>query len=168
MWSNKNKKNNDDLNCLSLIQLTANESIIDLITEESFANMYFRIKGTSFMRLSTTTGFNNITLFKDAVINGNASITGRLEVALDSGLPTNWINLHTDNSNNNGDVGYSTFLVWGGKNSVWDTRSSTSTNITSDIRLDNTTFMKFFYTNNEIKHYKPLVNNSDDRFKENE
>ena len=36
-------KNDDGLNCLSLIQLTANESIIDLRTEETFANMYFKI-----------------------------------------------------------------------------------------------------------------------------
>ena len=47
-------KNDDDLNCLSMIQLTANESIIDLRTEETFANMYFKINGESYIRLSTT------------------------------------------------------------------------------------------------------------------
>ena len=38
-------KNDDDLNCLSMIQLTANESIIDLRTEDTFANTYFKING---------------------------------------------------------------------------------------------------------------------------
>ena len=52
-------KSDDDLNCLSLIQLTANDSIIDLRTEQSFANMYFQLKGISYIRLSTT---NNITI----------------------------------------------------------------------------------------------------------
>ena len=42
---------------LTLTQLAANESIIDLRTEESFANMYLNFKGTSYIGLSTT---NNI------------------------------------------------------------------------------------------------------------
>ena len=47
-------KSDDDLNSLTLTRLMANESIIDLRTEETFANMYLNIKGISYIRLSTT------------------------------------------------------------------------------------------------------------------
>ena len=67
--------------------------------------MYFRIRGTSFIRLSTTTGFDNITLFKDTNINGDIVITGRLDVGLNPNTNNNWIKIHSDNSNNNGPVG---------------------------------------------------------------
>ena len=59
--------NYDDLNALTLTQLTANESIIGLRTVVSFANMYFKVKGFSYIGLPTT---NNITLYKDASIYG--------------------------------------------------------------------------------------------------
>ena len=72
----------DDLNALTLTQLTANESIIDLRTVESFANMYLNLKGVSYIGLSTT---NNITLYKDTTIygnltTGNTTINGDLTV----------------------------------------------------------------------------------------
>ena len=35
--------NDDDFNALTLTQLTANESIIDLRTEGPFANMYLQV-----------------------------------------------------------------------------------------------------------------------------
>ena len=47
-------KNDDDLNSLTLTQQAANESTIDLRTEESSANMYLQIKGTSYKGLPTT------------------------------------------------------------------------------------------------------------------
>ena len=161
-------KNDDDLNCLSLIQLTENESIIDLRTEESFAYMYFRIKGTSFIRLSTTTGYDNITLFKDTNINGNNVITGRLDVGLNPDTNNNWISIHSDNSNNNGPVGLMQFQVWGGKNGVWNITSANTPDVKIEIKLDGNLFMKFFNNNNEIRHYKTLANSSDYRLKENE
>ena len=60
-----NIKNDDDLNSLTLTQLAANEYIIDLRTEESFANTYVKIKGTSYIGLSTT---NNSIMYKDTSI----------------------------------------------------------------------------------------------------
>ena len=51
--------NGDDLNALTLTQLTANETIIGLRTEESFANMCLKVKGFLYIGLSTT---NNITI----------------------------------------------------------------------------------------------------------
>ena len=59
-------KNDDDLNCLSMVQLTANESIMGLRTEGTFAKMYFKINGDSYIRLSTT---DNISKYKDININ---------------------------------------------------------------------------------------------------
>ena len=59
--------NDDDLNALTLTQLTANESIIDLRTEESVDNMHLKVKGFSYIGLSTT---NNNTLYKDTTIDG--------------------------------------------------------------------------------------------------
>ena len=99
--------------------------------------MYFRIKGTTFIILSTTTGFNNITLFKDTIINGELFagkttidgdnvITGRLEVGQNPNTNNNWISIHSDNSNNNGPVGLMQFSMWGGKNGIWDITSTTT------------------------------------------
>ena len=51
-----------------MTQLAANASIMDLNTEESFANMYLEIKGTSYTGLSTT---KHITMYKDTSIDGN-------------------------------------------------------------------------------------------------
>ena len=61
-------ENDDDLNGLTLTQLAANENIIDLRAEESFANMYLKTKRTSYIGLSTT---NNITMYTDTSIDGN-------------------------------------------------------------------------------------------------
>ena len=74
--------NGDDLNALTLTQLTANQSIIDLRTEESFANLYLKVKGFSYIGLPTT---NNIALYKDTTIDGsltagNTTINGDLTV----------------------------------------------------------------------------------------
>ena len=72
----------DDLNALTLTQLTANESTIDLRTVESFANIYLKVKGFSYIGLPTT---NNIILYKDTTIDGivttgNTTINGDLTV----------------------------------------------------------------------------------------
>ena len=74
--------NDGDLNALALTQLTANGSIIDLRTEGSVANMSWKVKGFSYIGLSTT---NNITLYKDTTIDGalptgNTTINGDLTV----------------------------------------------------------------------------------------
>ena len=72
----------DDSNALTLTQLTANESIIDSRTVESFANMYLKVKGFSYIGLQTT---NNITFYKGTTIDGilttgNTTINGDLTV----------------------------------------------------------------------------------------
>ena len=59
--------NDDDLNALTLTQLTANGSVINLTTEESFANMYLEVECVSYIGLSTT---HNITLYKNTAIDG--------------------------------------------------------------------------------------------------
>ena len=79
--------NDDDLNALTLTQLTANESIIDLRTEEPYADMDLKVKGLSYIGLPTT---NTITLHKDTAIYGvlttgsttihrNLTLTGNLK-----------------------------------------------------------------------------------------
>ena len=60
-----------DLNSLTLTHLAANESINDLRTEESFASMYLKIEGTSYIGLSTT---NNIRIYKNTYIDGNKQL----------------------------------------------------------------------------------------------
>ena len=64
-------KNDDDLNSLTLTQLAANESTIDLRTEKPFDNMYLTIKGASYIGLSTT---NNIIMYENTSIDGNLTI----------------------------------------------------------------------------------------------
>ena len=63
--------NDDDLNTLTLTQLTANQYIIDLRTVESSASMYLKAKGFSYIGFSTT---NNITFYKDTTIDGIGTI----------------------------------------------------------------------------------------------
>ena len=75
-------QSDDDLNSLTLTQLTANASIIGLRTEESFTNAYLEIKGISYIRQST---IDNITMYKDTSIDGglttgNSTINGDLTV----------------------------------------------------------------------------------------
>ena len=69
----------DDLNSLTLTQLAANSSIIGLRTGESFANMYLKNKGASYIILSTT---NNITMYKNTSIDGNLT-TGNASINCD-------------------------------------------------------------------------------------
>ena len=74
--------NDDDLNSLTLTQLSSNRSIIDLRTEEPYADMYLNVKRFSYIRLSTT---NNITIYKDTTIDGiltigNTTINGDLTI----------------------------------------------------------------------------------------
>ena len=64
--------NDGDSNALALTQLTANAYIIDLRTEISFANMCLKVKGFSYIGLSTT---KNITLYKDTTISGNLDVS---------------------------------------------------------------------------------------------
>ena len=59
--------NDDDLNSITLTQLSANRSIIDLRTEEPYADMYPNVKGLSYIRLSAT---NNVTIYKDTTMDG--------------------------------------------------------------------------------------------------
>ena len=180
--------NDDDLNCLSMIQLTPNDSIFDLRTEESSAKMHFNINGETYLRLSTT-DTDNISLYKDTyiygglnttnvningilntghtTINGDNIVTGRLDVGLNPNNSTNWINIYSDNTSNTGISGVMQFNVWGGKNGTWDITSNT-TDVKIEFKLAGNLFMKFFNNNNEIRYYKTLVNSSDDRLKENE
>ena len=163
-------KNDGDFNCLSMIQLTANESIIDWRTEATCANTCFKINGDSYIRLSTT---DNISMYKDVnrygvlatgntiingelitgntTINGDSVITGRLDVGRNPAYSTNWINLHTDNTNGNSYKGVMQFSVWGGKNGTWD-RTSNTTDVKLEIKLDGNLFMNFFNNNNEIRY----------------
>ena len=72
-------QNDDDLHSLTLTQLAANENTIDLRTEESFANMYLKIKGTSYIGLPTT---NNIAMYKYTSIDGDLT-TGNTTIICD-------------------------------------------------------------------------------------
>ena len=77
-----NIKNDDGLNSLTMTQQAANESSIDLRSEDSFANVYLQIKGTSYTGLPTT---NNIIMYKYTIIDGylttgNTTINGDLTV----------------------------------------------------------------------------------------
>ena len=121
--------------------------------------MYFKINNDSCMQLSGSA--NKVNIYKDT------AITGRLDVGENPNCPTNWINLHTDNTTGNGFSGVMQFSVWGGKNGTWDINSNT-TDGKIEIKLDGNRFMKFFNNTNEIRYCKTLVNSSDDRLKENE
>ena len=118
----------------------------------------FKINNGNFMQCSASA--NKVNIYKDT------SITGRLDVGDDPAYSTNWISLHTDNTNGNGFKGVMQFSVWGGKNGTWDIDSNT-TDAKIEIELDGNLFMKSF-NNNEIRYHKTLVNSSDDRLKENE
>ena len=67
----------------------------------------------------------------------------------------------------NGFSGAMSFTTWGCKNCTWNISSNTS-DVKIEIKLSGNLFMKFFNNNNNIHHYKPLVNSNDDRLKENE
>ena len=62
-----NMISDDDLNSLTLTQLSANRSIIDLRTEEPYAYMYLEAKGFPHIGLPTT---NKHTKYKDTTIDG--------------------------------------------------------------------------------------------------
>ena len=62
--------NNDDDNCLRLIQPQPNESISNTATTETTAYMCFQLKGASYIRLSTTEG---VQMYKDLTVGVNAS-----------------------------------------------------------------------------------------------
>ena len=149
--------------------------------------MYFKINGESYIRSSTT---DNISMYKGlnvygvlttantttngvsntgpTTINGDNVITGRLDVGQHENYATNWIGIHTDNTNGNSYKGVMQFTSWGGKNGTWDINPNT-TDVKIEIKLDGNLFMKFFNNNNnEIRYCKTLVNSSDDRLKENE
>ena len=121
--------------------------------------MYFKINNDDYVQLSG--GDNKVNIYKDTVIKG------RLDVGKNPDYSTNWINLHTDNTNGNGLSGAMSFTTWGGKNCTWNISSNTS-DVKIEIKSSGNLFMKFFNNNNNILHYKPLVNSSDDRLKENE
>ena len=97
----------------------------------------------------------------------DTSITGRLDVGENPACSTNWINLHTDNTTGNGFSGAMQLSVWGGKNCTWNITSNT-TGVKIEIKLSGNLFMKLFNNKDNIHHYKPLVNSSDDRRKANE
>ena len=78
----QNNINDDDLNALTLTQVTATEHIIGLRTEESYADMNFKVQGLSYIGLPTT---NTITLNKDTTIDeisttGHTTIHGYLTI----------------------------------------------------------------------------------------
>ena len=104
---------------------------------------------------------NKVNIYK------NTSIIGRLDVGKNPDYSTNWINIHTDNTNGNGFPRAMSFTSSGGKNCSWNITSNT-TDVEVEIKLDGNLFMKFFNNNNNTVHFKPLVNSSDDRLKENE
>ena len=120
--------------------------------------VYFKINNDSYMQLPGSD--NKVNIYKDTIIKG------RLDVGENPSYATNWLNLHTDNTNGNGFKGAMSFTAWGGKNCTWNLSSNTS-DVKVELELSGDLFMKFF-NNNNILHYKPLVNNSDDRLKENE
>ena len=121
--------------------------------------VYFKINNDDYIQLSGSD--NKANIYKDT------PITGGLDVGQNPDYSTNWVNLHTDNTNGNGFEGAMSFTTWGGKNCTWNITSNT-TGAKLEIKLDGTLFMKFFNTGNSRIHYKPLVNSSDDRLKENE
>ena len=59
------------------------------------------------------------------------------------------------------------FTTWGGKKCTWNISPNTS-DVKIEIKLPGNLFMKSVNNNNSIHHYRPLVNSSDDRLKENE
>ena len=121
--------------------------------------MYFKINNDDYIQLPGS--YNKVNIYKDT------PITGRLDVGENPACSTNWINLHTDNTNGNGFSGAMSFTIWGGKNCTWNITSNT-TDVKIEVNLSGNLFMKFFNNNNNIHHYKPLVNSSDDRLEENE
>ena len=121
--------------------------------------MYFRINNDSYMQLSGSD--NKVNIYKDT------SITRRLGVGENPAYSANWIHLHTDNTNGISYKGFMSFTAWGGKNCTWNISSNTS-DLNIEIKLSGNLFMKLFNNSNNILHYKPLVNSSDDRLKENE
>ena len=80
--------------------------------------MYFKTNNDNFMQCSASA--NKVNIYKDT------SITGRLDVGESPNYPTNWISIHTDNTNGNGFKGVMQFSVCGGKNGTWDIDSNTT------------------------------------------
>ena len=124
--------------------------------------MYFKINNDDYMQLTGSDNNIYIYIYKDT------SIIGILDVGKNPDYSTNWISIHTDNTNGNGCSGAMSFTSWGGKNCSWNITSNT-TDVKIEIKLDGNLFMKFVNNNNNnIVHDKPVVNSSDDRLKEND
>ena len=120
--------------------------------------VYFRINNDDYIQLSGSD--NKVNIYKDTVIKG------RVDVGENQNYSTNWINLHTASTNCNSYKGFMSFTTWGCKNCTWNIPPNTS-DVKIEIKLSGKLFMKFF-NNNSILHYKPSVNSSGDRLKENE
>ena len=97
--------------------------------------MYFQIDNDDYIQLSGSD--NKVNIYKDTAIKG------RLDVGQNPDYSTNWINLHTDNTNGNGFSGAMSFATWGGKNCTWNITSNTS-DVKIEIKLNHTLFIKFF------------------------
>ena len=68
---------------------------------------------------SGNTIINGELITGNTTINGDNVITGRLDVGENENYATNWIGIHTDNTNGNSYKGVMQFSVWGGKNGTW-------------------------------------------------
>ena len=68
--------------------------------------MYFEINNDNYMQLPGSD--NKVNIYRDTTIKG------RLDAGQNPDYSTNWINLHTDNTNGNPYKGSMTFATWGG------------------------------------------------------
>ena len=68
--------------------------------------MHFKIHNDDYIQLSSSD--NKVNIYKDTVIKG------RPDVGKNPDYSTNWINLHTGNTNGNGFSGAMSFTTWGG------------------------------------------------------
>ena len=158
-------KNDDDLNSLTLTQLSANRSIIGLRTEESYADVYLKVKGFSHVRSSTA---NNITIYQDTTtygiltagnttINGGLTITGNLPYTGDDSYTNSEIDDLLDrkidttgNTTINEDLAVTSNLTYNG-----DSSSDSYTK----AEINNTLFLKVNQSHGEM-HSKLRINGS--------
>ena len=85
--------------------------------------MYFKINNDIFIQCSASD--NEVYSYKDTLIEG------RLDIGKNPSFSTNWLNIHTNNTNCNGFSDSTSFTTYGGKNCSWNITSNTS-----DVKME--------------------------------
>ena len=131
------------------------QGYIHFKTNHTAGLLLFAVKDSLRDKVYMYCGNDIVYIYEDTTIAGNLDV---------GSTGDNSIKIHGTGAT----TSYAEFKVSNGQNCVWDFQNPSNSNVWSSIKVKGITFMIFTPTDNIIHHYKPLVNSSDDRLKENE